>query len=142
MTVTAQDIARFAIAIGASDPLHFDPAAARARGYADVVAPASFYLSLRTGAFSLVPQEQLHEEGTLRAGIPPIRYQTAMAGETRVELNRPFVAGERVRVTCTRVKATRKQGRSGALTFVEFRYDYATEAGEPIAVEHFTRVFR
>jgi hydroxyacyl-ACP dehydratase HTD2-like protein with hotdog domain len=91
---------------------------------------------------SLVRQERLHEEGTPGAGIPPIAYQTAMAGETTVVLHRRFVAGEPVRVTCTREKATQKQGRSGALTFIEFRYDYVAGAGEPIATEHFTRIFR
>jgi hypothetical protein len=142
VTVTAQDIARFAIAIGASDPLHFDPAAGRAQGHAGVVAPDTFYLSLRTSAFGLVPRERLHDEGTPLAGIPPITYQTAMAGETRAVLHRRFVADEPVRVTCARTGATRKLGRSGPLTFVEYRYDYATPAGEAIATEHFTRIFR
>jgi acyl dehydratase len=142
VTVSAQDITRFAIAIGAADPVHFDAATARAQGYAGVVAPDTFYLSLRTGAFNLVPQEHLHEEGTSRAGIPPIVYQTAMAGQTRVVLYRRFVAGESVRVTCTREKAAQKQGRSGVLTLIDFRYDYTTEAGDPIATEHFTRIFR
>jgi len=142
VTVSAQDIARFAIAVGASDLLHFDAAAAQAQGYADVVAPDTFYLALRTSAFNLVRQDRLDDEGTPRAGIPPIAYQTAMAGETTVVLHRRFVAGEPVRVTCTREKAAEKQGRSGTLTFIEFRYDYATEAGDPIATEHFTRIFR
>jgi acyl dehydratase len=142
VTVSSQDIARFAIAIGASDPVHFDPATARAQGYADVAAPDTFYLSLRTGAVNLVPHDRLHEEGTSQADIPPISYQMAMAGQTRVTLYRRFVAGDRVRVTCTREQATQKQGRSGALTFIDFRYDYATGPGDPIATEHFTRIFR
>jgi acyl dehydratase len=140
--VSAQDIARFAIAVGASDPVHFDADQARARGYPGVVAPDLFYLCLRTGAFNLVPQDSLHEEGTSLAGIPPIGYQAAMAGETKVTLYRRFTAGEQVRVSCQRERASQKQGRSGPLTFVEFRYDYATPAGELIATEHFTRIFR
>lgn len=142
MTVSSQDVARFAIAIGASDPLHFDAASARAQGYADVAAPDTFYLSLRTGALNLVAPDLLHEEGTPKSDIPPIGYQTAMAGQTRVTLHRRFVAGDRVRITCTREKATRKQGRSGALTFIDFRYEYTTESGDPIATEYFTRIFR
>jgi acyl dehydratase len=140
--VSSQDVAKFAIATGATDAAHFDAGVARERGYPDVVAPDMFYLSLRTGAFNVVPQDQLHEEGTSLADIPPIEYQTAMAGGTKVTLHRQFVAGEAVRVTCTRENASTKQGRSGILTFIEFRYDYATEAGEPIATEHFTRIFR
>ena len=140
--VSSRDIAKFAIATGATDAAHFDAHVARERGYPDVVAPDLFYLSLRTAAFNVVPQDELHEEGTSLADIPPIEYQIAMAGETKVTLHRRFVAGEPVRVTCTRENATSKQGRSGILTFIEFRYDYATEAGDPIATERFTRIFR
>ena len=140
--VSSQDVAKFAIATGARDAVHFDADIARERGYRDVVGPDLFYLSLRTSSFNVVPQQRLHEEGTSLADIPPIEYETAMAGETEVTLHRRFVAGEPVRVTCTREKATTKQGRSGALTFVEFRYEYATAAGIPIVTEHFTRIFR
>ena len=40
--VTRRDIAAFADAVGASSPVHRDSAAARAAGFADVVAPATF----------------------------------------------------------------------------------------------------
>lgn len=140
--VSSQDIAKFAVAVGASDRAHFDEEVARERGYPAVVAPDLFYLSLRTGAFNVIPREQLHDEGTAQDDVPPIEYQTAMAGETKVVLHRPFVAGESVRVTSTRLNATTKQGRSGLLTFIEFRFDYVTQSNEPIVTEHFTRIFR
>lgn len=142
VTVTPHDIARFAVAIGATDDVHFDAAAARARGYADVVAPDLYYVALRTGVFHLVPQDELHDEGTPLRDIPPISFRQAMAGETTAELHRPFVAGDVV--TCTRhaESVVRKEGRSGTLTFVRFEYRYADAAGEPYAVEHFTRIFR
>ena len=38
-TLDAVTIGRYAMTIGASDPAHYDPEAARAAGYADVVAP-------------------------------------------------------------------------------------------------------
>lgn len=140
--VSSQDIAKFAIATGATDTAHFSADVSRERGYPDVMAPDLFYLSLRTSSFNVVPQRQLHEEGTSLADIPPIEYETAMAGETEVTLHRPFVAGEPVRVTCTREKATMKQGRSGVLTLIEFRYEYTTASGGPIVTEHFIRIFR
>jgi acyl dehydratase len=40
--VTADDIAAFAAAVRATDPIHTDAEAARAAGYADVVAPPTF----------------------------------------------------------------------------------------------------
>ena len=40
--VGREKIREFAAAVGASDPVHHDPAAARAAGYPDVVAPPTF----------------------------------------------------------------------------------------------------
>ena len=40
--VGREKIREFARAIGATDPLHLDPEAARAAGYLDVVAPPTF----------------------------------------------------------------------------------------------------
>jgi acyl dehydratase len=140
--IDRKDIVRFAIATGETDPIHFQPDAARAVGYADVVAPPLFYVSLRTGVFNMVPASGLHAEGTPLRDIPPLAYTQAMAGETTAELHRPFVAGDEV--TCSRrvASASTKQGRSGRLTFIRFEYRYADADDEPIAVEHFTRIFR
>jgi acyl dehydratase len=137
-----KDIVRFAVATGETNPIHFEPSAARAAGFTDVVAPALFYVSLRTSVFNLVPADQLHDEGTPLRDIPPLSFAQAMAGETNAELHRPFVAGDDV--TCSRVvdSVSTKQGRSGTLTFIRFRYDYTGADGKPIAVEHFTRIFR
>ncbi|MQA01805.1 MAG: hypothetical protein GEV07_03420 [Streptosporangiales bacterium] len=140
--VSAHDIARFAVAIGARDEAHFDPAVARSRGYPDVVAPELFYVALRTGVFNLVPQEELHEEGTPRADLPPIAFDQAMAGETAADLHRRFVAGDVVVCTRSVVSTVRKEGRSGQLTFVSFQYRYADLDDAPYVVEHFTRIFR
>lgn len=140
--IDRKDIVRFAIATGETDPKHFAPDAARAAGFADVVAPPLFYVSLRTSVFNLVPADELHNEGTPLRDIPPLSFRQAMAGETSAELYRPFVAG--ADVTCSRVVESTftKQGRSGTLTFIRFEYRYADGDDLPIAVEHFTRIFR
>jgi acyl dehydratase len=140
--IDRKDIARFAIATGETNPIHLDADAARAAGFADVVAPPLFYVCLRTSVFNLVPAGELHPEGTPLRDIPPLSFTQAMAGETTAELHRPFVAGDEV--TCSRrVESTfTKQGRSGTLTFLRFEYRYADADDEPIAVEHFTRIFR
>jgi acyl dehydratase len=137
-----KDVVRFAVATGETNPIHLYPAAAREAGFADVVAPPLFYVSLRTSVFNLVQADQLHEEGTPLRDIPPLSFTQAMAGETTAELHRPFVAGDDV--TCSRVvdSVYTKQGRSGALTFIRFRYRYADADDQPFAVEHFTRIFR
>lgn len=140
VTISRQDIARFAVAVGAADPVHFDPATARQQGHADVIAPDLYYLALRTGVFNVVPREELHEEGTALRDIPPITFRQAMAGETRAELHQPFVAGQTVEVTSRRSGVRHRQGRSGPLTFIDFEYRY--QAQKLITVERFTRVYR
>ena len=140
--IDRKDIVRFAFATGETDPIHFDADAARAAGHADVVAPPLFYVTLRTGVFNQVPAGELHAEGTPLREIPPLTFTQAMAGETAAELHRPFVAGDDVRCS-RRVESTfTKQGRSGPLTFLRFEYRYADAEDRPIAVEHFTRIFR
>lgn len=140
--IDRKDIARFAVATGVTRAVHHDPAAARAAGFADVVAPPMFYVALRTSVFNLVPLDQLHPEGTPLRDAPPIPFTQAMAGETAAELSRPFVAGDLVRCTRRVESYEQKAGRSGALTFIRFEYRYADTAGKPFAVEHFTRIFR
>ncbi len=140
--IDRKDIVRFAVATGATRAVHHEPAAARAAGFADVVAPPMFYVALRTSVFNLVPLDQLHPEGTPLRDAPPVPFTQAMAGETTAELSRPFVAGDLVRCTRRVESYEQKAGRSGTLTFIRFEYRYADTAGEPFAVEHFTRIFR
>jgi hydroxyacyl-ACP dehydratase HTD2-like protein with hotdog domain len=140
--IDRRDIARFAAATGETDRKHYDPDAGRQAGFADVVAPPLYYIALRTGVYNLVPQAELHAEGTPLRDIPPIQFDQAMAGQTRAELSKPFVAGDWV--TCSRRVESfyEKEGRSGRLTFIEFEYSYTDADGKPFAVEHFTRIFR
>ena len=48
--VAREKIREFAEAIGATDPIHHDVEAARAAGYPDVVAPATFLTIIATAA--------------------------------------------------------------------------------------------
>lgn len=139
--IDRKDVTRFAVATRAADPIHHDPEAARARGYRDVVAPLMFFVSLRTGAYNLVPQAELHPEGTPLADIPPIEYANAMAGETDADIHRPFVAGDEVRCSRRVVGLEEKEGRRGTMTLARFEYVYADHDGEPFVVERFTRLF-
>lgn len=52
--VSREKIREFADAIGASHPAHRDPAAARALGYPDVIAPATFAIGITMRAADIV----------------------------------------------------------------------------------------
>lgn len=142
VTIDRKDIQRFAVATRETDPIHFDPDAARAAGHRDVVAPPMFYVTLRTGVYNLVPQDELHEEGTPLRDLPPIEFSQAMAGATKVSLHTPFVAGDEVVCTRRTLDTYEKVGRSGPLAFVQLEYRYADLEDRPYAIELFTRIYR
>lgn len=142
VVVDRKDIQRFAIATRATNPIHHDPEYARSLGYRDVVAPLLFFVSLRTGAYNQVPQDELHEEGTPLADIPPMSFSQAMAGETDADLHKRFVGGDRV--VCSRriTDLTEKQGSKGTITFAHFEYTYSDPDDGVYVVERFKRLFQ
>ena len=68
-------IAEFAAAIGADDPVHRDPAAARAAGHPDVIAPPTFAIVVTLGAAmscSTIPTSARLQPGRARrAAVHP-----------------------------------------------------------------------
>jgi acyl dehydratase len=111
-------IAEFAGAIGEDDPVHRDPAAARAAGYPDVIAPPTFAIALTLEAANVVledPQVSLD-------------YSRVVHGEQRFTHHRPIRAGDRL-VATTTIEAVRSIGGNDLLTT---RVDVATEDGDPV----------
>ena len=82
--VGREKVREFARALYSSDPLHLDPTAARAAGYADVVAPTTFPIVLQD--FTL--QQLLAEPDS---GIVLSR---VLHAEQRFRYTRPIVAGD------------------------------------------------
>jgi acyl dehydratase len=111
-------IAEFATAIGADDPVHRDPDAARAAGYRDVIAPPTFAIALTLEAANVV------------LGDPDVSldYSRVVHGEQRFTHHRPMCAGDRL-VATTTIEAVRSIGGNDLLTT---RVDVATEDGEPV----------
>ncbi|MGH8928730.1 MAG: FAS1-like dehydratase domain-containing protein [Acidimicrobiia bacterium] len=140
--VTGLDIARFAHAIEATDPIHFDQEAARAAGYPDVVAPALFPYVIRMHAYNLVNRDQLEEDGSPTADVPPLPTRRAMAGEVSIELGAPIFAGDVITVEKALLDFYEKEGRSGPLVFVKMAYRYTNQTDQFVARESFTRIYR
>ena len=82
--VGREKVRDFARAVFADDPQHLDPAAARALGYADVVAPTTFAIVIQ----ELTLQQMIAEPD---AGIELARLLHA---EQRFRYTRPIVAGD------------------------------------------------
>jgi acyl dehydratase len=82
--VGREKVREFARAVFATDPQHTDPAAARALGYADVVAPPTFAMVVQ----DLTLQQLL--------GMPDsgIALERTVHAEQRFRYTRPIVAGD------------------------------------------------
>lgn len=141
VAITARDIAKFAHATGETDPIHFDAEAAVAAGFRDVVAPAMFYLVLRSEPYHLRPRAELAPDGSAADDVPPLAVTRAMAGETELTFDGRFVAGDVVACSKRLVDMSEKQGRSGALVLLHFEYRYDVE-DRTVVLERFTRIFR
>ena len=111
-------IAEFAAAVGAADPAHTDPEAARALGHPDVVAPPTFAVVVTLGAADVV----------LADPEVALNYSRVVHGEQRFTHHRPIRAGDRLVATAT-VDAVKTVAGNDMLTT---RVDVATEDGEVV----------
>ena len=126
--VDAASLAAFAAAVGSTDPVHSDADAARAAGYADVIAPPTFAVSLAQQC-----DRQLVEDP--EAGID---YSRVVHGEQRFVHHRPITAGDEVVGTMT-VDAVRA---AGGHSMVTTRTELATTGGEALCTSTSTIVIR
>ncbi|GII24277.1 MaoC family dehydratase N-terminal domain-containing protein [Planosporangium mesophilum] len=116
--VGREKIREFAAAVGATDPAHTDPAAARALGHPDVVAPPTFPIVMTMSAGA-----QIIDDPALG-----IDYSRVVHGDQRFSYTRPVYAGDRLTCVCTVDEITSRAGHD----FVTTRTEVATEDGEPV----------
>jgi len=117
--VSREKIAEFAAAIGSDDPAHRDPAAARALGHPDVVAPVTFAVIVAQRAENQVYADP--ESG--------VDFSRLVHGEERFTHHRPVVAGDRLTATL-HVDIAREVGGHGMLTT---RVEVADADGAPVS---------
>ena len=116
--VGREKIAEFATALGDTDPVYRDPAAARAAGHPDVIAPPTFAIVVSLEAATSVLEDP-------DVGID---YSRVVHGEQKFAHHRPIRAGDRL-VARTAIEAVRHVGGNTLLTT---RVELATEDGEPV----------
>lgn len=117
--VSREKISEFAVAIGSDDPAHTDPAAARALGHPDVVAPPTFTVIVAQRA-----EAQVFDDPS--SGVD---FSRLVHGEERFTHHRPVVAGDRL-VATLHVDAVREVGGHGMLTT---RVEVADADGAPVS---------
>ena len=89
--VGREKVREFARAVFATSELHLDPAAARAAGYADVIAPPTFAVVVQEHALALLLADP-------EAGID---FARVVHGDQRFTFSRPIVAGDELTATLT-----------------------------------------
>jgi acyl dehydratase len=103
--VGREKVREFARAVFADDPQHTDPAAARALGYADVVAPPTFAMVVQ----DLTLQQLLAEPGS------GIELSRVLHAEQRFRYSRPIVAGDELTARLS-VSGIRTMGGNAMVT--------------------------
>lgn len=116
--VGREKIREFATAIGATDPAHHDPEAARELGYPDVVAPPTFPVVITMAA-----SRQIVDDPDLG-----VDYSRVVHGDQRFAYTRPVVAGDEL-VCVNTVEAISHRGGHDFLTI---RTEVSTAAGESV----------
>ena len=127
--VGREHVRRFAEAIGDTSPACTDPAAAKALGHRDVVAPPTFLtvLNFRFATSGPIVDPELG-----------LDYSLVVHGEQRFELHRPVRAGD-VLSSVQSVADIRDAGRNELIRTVT---EITDAAGEPVATLHNTIVSR
>ena len=116
--VGREKIAEFARAIGDGSPAYYDPAAAQALGYRDVIAPPTFPILL-----TLPAGWQVSDDPELG-----IDYSRVVHGEQRFVAARPISAGDRLQVVVSIDDIRTAAGND----MVNIRADVATVEGEHV----------
>ena len=116
--VGREKIREFATAIGATDAEYHDPEAARALGYADVVAPPTFPFVVTMAASSQIIRDP-------QLGMD---YSRVVHGDQKFAYTRPVVAGDTLVCVVTVDEITSRGGHD----FLTTRTEVTTEAGEPV----------
>ena len=107
-----------AVTIGATDPSHYDPAAARSAGYADVVAPPNLLAAMVEWGVG-TPEAELDADGTPHDGEVPLGEGLRIMGAgEEMELVAPVLAGTEVVLETTLESVTPKPTRAGTCVFV------------------------
>jgi acyl dehydratase len=138
--ITNHDIAKFARAIGADNPIYFDDAAALSSGRSSIVAPPSYYISLGLTRGRILPRDALGVDG-----LPisePLAGAKIMAGETHVRFTGEIRAGDTIDVNQTLRDVYFRDGRNGRLTFMVYRRRYVAKGRGTVVDELYTRFAR
>ncbi len=118
--VTKEEMVDFATALGETNPLYTDEAAAAKGPYGGLVAPPTFVTKLRPNKFT---PEHLPKFGKF-----------GFDGGRDLEVLAPVRPGDRLTMLSTIHDIYEKTGRSGSMYFIVIRNEVKNQNGEKVAV--------
>ena len=118
--VTKEEMIDFAIALGETNPLYTDEAAAAKGPYGGLVAPPTFVTKLRPNKFT---PEHLPRFGKF-----------GFDGGRDLEVLAPVHPGDRLTMLSTIHDIYEKTGRTGSMYFIVIRNEVKNQNGEKVAV--------
>lgn len=126
--VGREKVREFARAVLSSSPLHLDPAAAKAAGFKDVVAPPTFAVTVQEATLAQLLADE-------EAGVD---FTRVVHGDQRFSYSRPIVAGDELTATLT-IAAVKQLGGHSMVTASSSIVD---SAGEHVVTAISTLVVR
>ena len=125
-------VREFALAVGESDPLYFDPEYARAEGFPDVLAPPTFTV---TQIWQVSREER---EERLGANLD---YGRVLHGEQEFSYRRLPFAGEVLKGVMRISKDFTKEGkRGGQMRFVTYETKFTDVQDEEVLTAYYTLI--
>lgn len=120
MEVERGAVRRMALALDNHDPIHFDEAAAKARGYRGIVAPWPFLWSYFFNC------TEYHHEFPFGAAT--------VHGQDDYDFHEPMIVGDAITVSTEITSTSLKQGKSGRLGLVVSERRFTNQNGQLCAV--------
>lgn len=114
--VGREKVREFARAVLSDSPIHLDPEAARAAGFADVVAPPTFAVTVQEATLAQLLADE-------EAGVD---FTRVVHGDQRFTYTRPIVAGDELTATLT-IAAVKQLGGHSMVTASSAIVDAAGE---------------
>ena len=125
-------VREFALAVGESDPIYFDPEYARTEGFPDVLAPPTFTV---TQIWQISREER---EERLGANLD---YGRVLHGEQEFSYKRLPFAGEVLKGTMRISKDFTKEGkRGGQMRFVTYETKFTDVQDEEVLTAYYTLI--
>lgn len=137
--VTLRDVRRFAQAIGATDPVHYDEGHAYRTRHQGIVAPPLFCQSL---TYEDVAPDELGPDGSPKEIDIPIQARRTVGGSSDYRIFRLVRPGDVITATTCLRDVTAKQGKTGTLYLVSVETRFTDAAGQPVAAEIATYIKR